>query len=93
VTDSSCLIFFQFLFQGNLEGAQEAQVNAAGAHYKEIQRKIVEFLRKRYHILERCLDLEYAVVWYQAFFALNRYAPGLSWEHTLADLVVALGIC
>ncbi|CAN6190414.1 unnamed protein product [Urochloa humidicola] len=48
---------------GNLEGAQEAQVNsAAGAHYKEIQRKIVEFLRKRYHILERCLDLEYAVI-------------------------------
>ncbi|KAG2609908.1 hypothetical protein PVAP13_4KG075700 [Panicum virgatum] len=47
---------------GNLEGAQEGQVNAAGAHYKEIQRKIVEFLRKRYHILERCLDLEYAVI-------------------------------
>ncbi|KAG2604632.1 hypothetical protein PVAP13_4NG114681 [Panicum virgatum] len=47
---------------GNLEGAQEGQVNAAGAHYKEVQRKIVEFLRKRYHILERCLDLEYAVI-------------------------------
>ena len=56
------LITFQFFFQGNLEGAQEGQVNAAGAHYKEVQRKIVEFLRKRYHILERCLDLEYAVV-------------------------------
>jgi chromodomain-helicase-DNA-binding protein 4 len=47
---------------GNLEGAQEGEVNTAGAHYKEIQRKIVEFLRKRYHILERCLDLEYAVI-------------------------------
>nr|CAB3469615.1 unnamed protein product [Digitaria exilis] len=48
---------------GNLDGAQDGQVNLANvAHYKEIQRKIVEFLRKRYHILERCLDLEYAVI-------------------------------
>ncbi|WVZ82247.1 hypothetical protein U9M48_029533 [Paspalum notatum var. saurae] len=47
---------------GNLESTQEGQVNSSLAHYKEIQRKIVEFLRKRYHILERCLDLEYSVI-------------------------------
>ena len=58
-------LFPPFLFQGNLEGAQEGQVNSTSmSHYKEIQRKIVEFLRKRYHLLERALNLEYAVVQY-----------------------------
>jgi hypothetical protein len=58
-------LFSPFLFQGNLEGAQEGQVNSTSmSHYKEIQRKIVEFLRKRYHLLERALNLEYAVVQY-----------------------------
>ncbi|XP_062228270.1 CHD3-type chromatin-remodeling factor PICKLE-like [Phragmites australis] len=48
---------------GNLEGTtQEGQVNSSLSHYKEIQRKIVEFIRKRYHLLERCLNLEYAVI-------------------------------
>ncbi|TVU12298.1 hypothetical protein EJB05_45935 [Eragrostis curvula] len=45
---------------GNLEGTQEGQVNAT--QYKDYQRKVVEFIRKRYHILERCLNLEYAVI-------------------------------
>jgi chromodomain-helicase-DNA-binding protein 4 len=46
-----------------MDGSQEGQVNATSlAHYKDIQRKIVEFIRKRYHLLERCLNLEYAVV-------------------------------
>lgn len=48
---------------GNLEGAQEGQANTTSmSHYKEIQRKIVEFLRKRYHLMERALNMEYAVI-------------------------------
>ncbi|KAK3131779.1 hypothetical protein QOZ80_6AG0511350 [Eleusine coracana subsp. coracana] len=48
---------------GNLEGTQEGQVNATSlAQYKDIQKKIVEFIRKRFHLLERCLNLEYAVI-------------------------------
>jgi chromodomain-helicase-DNA-binding protein 4 len=51
------------LLQGNLESPQEAQVNPTSlSQYRDIQRKIVEFIRKRYHILEKCLDIEYAVV-------------------------------
>ncbi|VAI83540.1 unnamed protein product [Triticum turgidum subsp. durum] len=48
---------------GNLESTQEVQVNPTSlSQYRDIQRKIVEFIRKRYHILEKCLDLEYAVI-------------------------------
>lgn len=48
---------------GNLESTQEVQVNPTSlSQYRDIQRKIVEFIRKRYHILEKCLDIEYAVI-------------------------------
>ncbi|KAL6861920.1 hypothetical protein ACP4OV_017620 [Aristida adscensionis] len=49
---------------GNLEGTQEeGQVNSTSmTQYREIQRKVVEFIRKRFHLLERCLNLEYAVI-------------------------------
>ncbi|KAF7107219.1 hypothetical protein CFC21_107879 [Triticum aestivum] len=48
---------------GNLENTQEVQVNPTSlSQYRDIQRKIVEFIRKRYHILEKCLDIEYAVI-------------------------------
>ncbi|XP_047075437.1 CHD3-type chromatin-remodeling factor PICKLE [Lolium rigidum] len=48
---------------GNLESPQEVQVNPTSlSQYRDIQRKIVEFIRKRYHILEKCLDIEYAVI-------------------------------
>lgn len=47
---------------GNLESAQEVQANPSSlSQYRDIQKKIVEFIRKRYHILEKCLDTEYAV--------------------------------
>uniref|UniRef100_A0A0E0DXZ4 DNA helicase n=1 Tax=Oryza meridionalis TaxID=40149 RepID=A0A0E0DXZ4_9ORYZ len=48
---------------GNLESTQEGQSNPTSMiHYRDTQRKIVEFIRKRYHLLERCLNLEYAVI-------------------------------
>jgi chromodomain-helicase-DNA-binding protein 4 len=48
---------------GNLESTQEVQVNPTSlSQYRDIQRKIVEFIRKRYHLLEKCLDTEYAVI-------------------------------
>ncbi|KAG8093796.1 hypothetical protein GUJ93_ZPchr0012g21180 [Zizania palustris] len=44
---------------GNLEITQEGQSNTTS---RETQRKTVEFIRKRFHILERCLNLEYCVI-------------------------------
>ncbi len=60
--DAVHFIFWD-LWQGNLESTQEGQSNPTSMiHYRDTQRKIVEFIRKRYHLLERCLNLEYAVV-------------------------------
>uniref|UniRef100_J3MBV3 Uncharacterized protein n=1 Tax=Oryza brachyantha TaxID=4533 RepID=J3MBV3_ORYBR len=48
---------------GNLENTQEGQSNPTSmTHYRDTQRKTVEFIRKRFHLLERCLNLEYAVI-------------------------------
>uniref|UniRef100_A0A0D9WMM4 CHD3-type chromatin-remodeling factor PICKLE n=1 Tax=Leersia perrieri TaxID=77586 RepID=A0A0D9WMM4_9ORYZ len=48
---------------GNVENTQEGQSNPTSmTHYRDTQRKTVEFIRKRFHLLERCLNLEYAVV-------------------------------
>ncbi|KAL6606072.1 hypothetical protein ACP70R_041725 [Stipagrostis hirtigluma subsp. patula] len=48
---------------GNLEGTQEGQVNSTSiGQYRDIQKRVVEFIRKRFQLLERCLNLEYAVI-------------------------------
>lgn len=70
----SCLVevynlrnmFFWFVFlpiicQGNVDASKVNQVGPE-YHYHYAQRKMVDFIRKRYQILEKAMNLEYAVV-------------------------------
>lgn len=60
-----CDMFLWFFFPSYCQGNVDAsKVNQVGPeyHYHYAQRKMVDFIRKRYQILEKALNLEYAVV-------------------------------
>lgn len=53
--------FLCIICQGNVDASKVNQVGPE-YHYHYAQRKMVDFIRKRYQILEKALNLEYAVV-------------------------------